>query len=147
MDTKESILQTMELAKEIKPDFAGFAILLPFPGTKVYQMLDESVKYNWEIFSSYYGYKHPFSICSIDAKKLQQFGEHAPSEYYGRVSYLINNILLSKHSFKIKIYQVLFFSYFFSKNLLIRIKGKNFLYRCNGSQDTFTYKKANNKLY
>ena len=124
LDTKKSIFQTMELAKEIKPDFAGFAVLLPFPGTKVYQMLDERIKYKWQLYESYYGYRHPISICSVDTKELQEFGKQASPEYYGRIRYLIDNILLSKHSLKIKMYQVLFFGYFFLKNLFIRIINK-----------------------
>jgi len=129
LDTKKSIFQTMELAKEIKPDFAGFAVLLPFPGTKVYQMLDESIKHKWELYGSYYGYRHSISICSVDAKDLQEFGKQASPEYYGGIHYLVDNILLSKHSLKIKMYQVLFFGYFFLQNLLLKIKNKRIFCR------------------
>jgi anaerobic magnesium-protoporphyrin IX monomethyl ester cyclase len=124
LDTRKSIIQTMELAREIKPDFAGFAVLLPFPGTRIYQMLDEGIKYKWELYGSYYGYLHTISVCSVDAMELQEFGKQASPEYYGRIHYLIDNIVLSKHHIKIRKYQLLFFGYFFIKNLLIRIKSK-----------------------
>lgn len=37
-ETKETAMRTIELATKLKADYANFAILVPFPGTKVYEM-------------------------------------------------------------------------------------------------------------
>ncbi len=37
-ETKETATRTIELASKLKADYANFAILVPFPGTKVYEM-------------------------------------------------------------------------------------------------------------
>lgn len=129
LDTKEAILQTMELAKEIKPDFCGFAVLLPFPGTKLYQMLGEDIKYKWEIFVSYYGDKHSISLCSLSTEDLQSFGKQASAEYYGRIRYLFDNILSSTHHLKIKAYQILFFGFFLLQNILLKIRNRSIFHR------------------
>jgi radical SAM superfamily enzyme YgiQ (UPF0313 family) len=121
-ETKETVFQTMALAKEIKPDFCGFAGLLPFPGTGVYELLDDNTKYNWNIFDSYYQYKHPISLCSISADNLQKYGKQASVEYYGRIGYLTNNILFSRHRLKIKVYQFLFFGFYIFQKMLLKIK-------------------------
>ena len=124
MDTNETVFQTMNLAKDIKPDYCGFAVLLPFPGTEVHKLLDDKAKYNWKFLDSYYQYKHPISLCSIKAEELQRFGKQASAEYYGRIEYLTNNILFSQNPLKIKAYQMLFFGYYFLQNVLLKIKNE-----------------------
>jgi len=37
-ETKETAMKTIKLASKLKADYANFAILVPFPGTKVYEM-------------------------------------------------------------------------------------------------------------
>lgn len=122
LDTRETILQTMALAKDIKPDFCGFAVLLPFPGTEVYNLLDSSLRYDWKIFNSYYGYKHPISLCAVHAEDLQKYGRQASPEYYGSAKYMISNILFSKNPLRINWYKFLFFGYFFIKKMYLWIK-------------------------
>lgn len=122
LDTHDTILQSMQLINDIRPDFCGFATLLPFPGTKVYDLLDENIKFNWGIFSGYYGYKHPISLCSIDPKELQRYGRQASPEYYGTFRYLIKNIMLSRNPPKIKFYQMMFFGYYVIFNLLLWLR-------------------------
>ncbi len=124
LDTHETILQTMRLVKDIRPDFCGFAVLLPFPGTEVYELLDEKIKFNWEAFNGYYGYKHMISLCSVSPADLQRYGRQAAAEYYGTISYLFRNIMLSKNPFKVKCYQTLFFGYYAIFNFFLWLSGR-----------------------
>lgn len=124
LDSHDTILQTMQLVRNIGPDFCGFATLLPFPGTKVYELLDEKIKFKWEIFSGYYGYKHSISLCSVRTDDLQRYGRQAPSEYFGTLRYLIRNIIFSSNPLKIKLYQILFFGYYSASNFLLWIRGR-----------------------
>jgi len=123
LDTYATILKTMNFAKEIKADFCGFAILLPFPGTNVYEMLDENQKKNWSLFGGYYSYKSQISICSLEPQELRYYGKISPTEYYGRISYLFNNIIFSRHHILIKKNQLLFFIFHFVKKIYYIFKG------------------------
>lgn len=124
LDTHETITQTMNLARDIKADFCGFAVLLPFPGTKVFLSLPEDIKYNWEVFQGYYSYSSPISMCAMEAKVLQRYGRQANIEYYGRIRYLVSNIILSKLPLKIKWYQLMLFCIYALKNLGLKITNK-----------------------
>lgn len=48
-ETKEDIKKTIQLMKEIKPDFGLVSIVTPFPGTELYQMAIEKVGKNTKI--------------------------------------------------------------------------------------------------
>lgn len=98
LDTYKTIRQTLSFAKKISPDVCGFAVLLAFPGTKVYDsFLPEEIKYDWSKFSGYYERdKLPLSVSSLSAQELQQFGQQADSEVYGRIGFLLRNVLFRK---------------------------------------------------
>ncbi len=39
-ETEEEMMQTLELAKEIKPDYVFYSIVVPLPNTKLYEMIN-----------------------------------------------------------------------------------------------------------
>lgn len=98
LDTYKTIKQTLSFAKKISPDVCGFAVLLPFPGTTVYDsFLPEEIRYDWSRFPGYYDrHNLPISICSLSAKELQQFGQQADAEVYGRIGFLLRNVLFRR---------------------------------------------------
>ncbi|MEA2037370.1 MAG: radical SAM protein [Nanoarchaeota archaeon] len=60
-DTKETIDQTIEFAKELKPDIVKIGITIPFPGTELYNELDSQgliKSKDWR----YYNYHNPNKI-------------------------------------------------------------------------------------
>ena len=96
-DSHQTVRETLELAKKILPDVCGFAILLPFPGSKVHACLPDDLKHKWERFNSYYDKNSlPFSICSIAPKDLLIYGAQANDEVDGSGSYLLLNVILRK---------------------------------------------------
>lgn len=98
LDTHKTIKQTLSFVKKISPDVCGFAVLLPFPGTKIYDsFLSEEIKYDWRRFHGYYDKnKLPLSICSLSAQELQQFCQQSDAEVYGRIGFLLRNILFRR---------------------------------------------------
>lgn len=55
-ETKESIDKTIELAKELDPDSLQFSIITPFPGSLLYQELEQKghlISKNWEEYDGY----------------------------------------------------------------------------------------------
>lgn len=75
-ETKEDVEQTFKLAEEIKADVYGMTILMPFPGTEIYnQFRDELNIMNWD-FSVCDEYSNPYwftvNFSNQDLKEIQQ---------------------------------------------------------------------------
>lgn len=94
MDTKKSIRETFSFAKQIQCDFTSFFLLVPFPGTKVYQYLPDALKHDWKRIQYINWNKElePISICEVAAKELVLFEKQVNMEFYGRLSYLLHNV-------------------------------------------------------
>ncbi|RJX35466.1 MAG: radical SAM protein [Desulfurivibrio sp.] len=99
LDTKKSILETFAFAKKIQCDFTSFFLLVPFPGTKVYQYLPDNLKHDWQRIQYINWNKDldPISICEVPGGELAQFEEQVNMEFYGRFSYLLNNVFHQKN--------------------------------------------------
>lgn len=96
-DNHRTIKQTCDFAIEISPDLCGFAVLLPFPGTRLYEKLPEDLKYNWSIFNSYYDKQAlPLSICEVSPNDLKRYAMQANAEVDGSFSYLFKNVIFRK---------------------------------------------------
>lgn len=121
-DTHETIKQTLSLVKEISPDLCGFAVLLPFPGTRIYSHLPEDLRFKWEKFNSYYDKKAlPFSLCSVTPHDLRKYAQQAGAEVSGSLSYLFKNVLFRKGIFPAHRKEA-FIKWYYSLNSLV-IKG------------------------
>lgn len=96
-DTDETVRQTFDFATEISPDMPGFAVLLPFPGSRIYEALEDDKKRNWSLFNSYYNsVSLPLSLCRVSPENLRRYGEQADTEFYGRLSFYFSNIFNRK---------------------------------------------------
>ncbi len=75
-ETKETIKKTVDFAIELDPDFAKFLILKPFPGSEVFNQLNERgyIKdYNFDNYGVYTAPVHEFPhLSSKEMLKLQQ---------------------------------------------------------------------------
>ncbi len=91
-DTKESMQDTINFAKELELDKVKFAITTPFPGTRLY--------YEWEKQGliklkdwSYYLLHEPFAIYkhpNLSNEDIKHYYEKAYREYYLRLRFIIN---------------------------------------------------------
>lgn len=103
-ETKESIKQTIKFAKEVDIDFAKFNILVPYPGTKLYEQLIQERKLrvkdnqDWQRFTSYPTKKiKPIYVPeTISADELIRLQKTAVKQFYLRPKIIL------RHLFKIR---------------------------------------------
>lgn len=93
-DTCQTIVQSLELAKEIHCDFTSFFLLVPFPGTDVYSFLPDDARHDWKRiqYMNWNKELEPLSICSIPGRELKLFEDQVNMEYFGRIAYLWHNV-------------------------------------------------------
>jgi len=100
-ETRETILQSINFAKKIDPDFVHFSITTPFPSTDLYKMgLEEGILKNdyWREFA-----KNPTKdfipelwIENLTKEKLIELLTLAYKSFYIRPSYVIKRMLRIK---------------------------------------------------
>jgi radical SAM superfamily enzyme YgiQ (UPF0313 family) len=90
----EEIRETFAFCRELAPDFVSFFNLVPFPGTGVYELLPDNLKGDWRHIR-YTGWHQgdPISLCELPAVELRRLESEAYPDYYGRVGYLLRNVL------------------------------------------------------
>jgi radical SAM superfamily enzyme YgiQ (UPF0313 family) len=134
-DTHETIKQTCNFAIEISPDLCGFAVLLPFPGTRIYDQLPQDLRFEWHMFNSYYDKNAlPFSLCEVAPQDLRKYAQQADAEVAGSFSYLSKNVVFKKGGYRIHQKEA-FNNWFRSIKTLVarRIKGQ----RVFGKKNSF----------
>lgn len=100
-DTKETMQQTIDFAKELKVDVASFNIMTPYPGTRLYDLVKKEGKFltsDWGTFHHTSGkmcFIHP-DIAPPEV--VEEMYKKAIKEFYFRPSYMI------KQLFKIRSY-------------------------------------------
>ncbi len=57
-ETKETVQKTIDLAQELNPHSLQYSIVTPFPGSRLYQMMDEQGKLESKDWSLYDGYNN-----------------------------------------------------------------------------------------
>ena len=93
-ETKEEIKQTITLAKELNPDFAQFSIVVPFPGSPLY---DECMNngyidvIHWDEFD--YAYNPVIRTDGLNTKEVRRLYKKAYREFYLRPTYILHKIL------------------------------------------------------
>ncbi|MCK4336242.1 MAG: radical SAM protein [Candidatus Aenigmarchaeota archaeon] len=102
-ETKETIKQTFDLAKEIEPDMVQFVILQPLPGTPLYswmaerEMLPENIE--WDKYLTSEGFvdivfKHP----KFSQEEMRQICSKLWKGYYLRPRYITKRIFMGLKS-------------------------------------------------
>jgi len=86
-ETRESVHETIEFAKELDLDFAAFYILLPYPGTVIFNELVRNGKikdgFIEEFSKDYSVFKNPvISACSLSIEELCKLRYKAIKEFY-----------------------------------------------------------------
>ncbi|MBI5145285.1 MAG: cobalamin B12-binding domain-containing protein [Candidatus Omnitrophica bacterium] len=95
-DTKESIRKTIDISKRLKLDYAQFSVLVPLPGSEVWDMakgkkLLEIVAGGWENFGRYN--EANIKLRDVNSKELTQYFNQAYREFYLNPSYIIRRII------------------------------------------------------
>lgn len=92
-ETKQSIINTIKFAKSLDANYAVFSILVPFPGTKAYEMA-KNEEFNlklsscdWSNFGKQLG--KSIELKNITGEELKIFQKKAYFEFYSKPSRLI----------------------------------------------------------
>ena len=98
-DTKETMQDTINFAKELNVDIAQFTIATPYPGTRMYDMICENgilMLKGWDSFHHTVGkmlYKYPGTA---KPKVVEEMYRKAHRDYYFRIGYIIRQLLKLK---------------------------------------------------
>jgi radical SAM superfamily enzyme YgiQ (UPF0313 family) len=102
-ETKQSILNTIKFAKNLNANYAVFSILVPFPGTKAYEMAKKEESgfklssCNWSDFGKQIG--KSIELKNITNDELKMLQKKAYFEFYSkpsRIIYLLRTLGLRK---------------------------------------------------
>lgn len=93
-DTRETIQQTIDFAKEISPNFAFFSMLTPFPGTPLYEeyLREGKLKkgYIWKNMSLHE--RTTFGTAELSSEELQKLYAGAHRQFYYRPAFFLQTI-------------------------------------------------------
>ena len=109
-ETRKTVMQSINFAKMIKPDYAHFSITTPFPATDLYNLaLKKAIikKDVWKEFAKKPGkdFVPPLWDENLSREEMISLLRMAYKKFYTRPVYIINRILRMKsfHEFKTKV--------------------------------------------
>ena len=86
-ETKDTIQDTIKLARTLGIDYVDFAVVTPFPGTQLYQYCKENNllrTHNWEAYNYNRPEKGVMKLESVTDAELISLYERASREFYFR---------------------------------------------------------------
>ena len=92
-ETEETFRNTVEFAKELKPDSAQFAVVVPHPGTELYNLCVEK---GWLKFDSWEDFdcrKALIETKNLSTKEVEKYRVQAYKAFYFRPSYILRTTL------------------------------------------------------
>ena len=97
-ETREQIMQTIDFAKKLEPDFAHFSITTPFPATKLYEVgLKEGIIKDdyWRDFAKNPSetFESPYWEENLLRKELIELVNFAYKKFYVHPKYILQGIL------------------------------------------------------
>jgi len=114
-DTKETIKETIAFARLLPIDFAQFSMLVPLPGTGVWQLAQEgkvlkNLAKRWSDYDRYG--KAIVESEAVSARQLTRLYKHALASFYGRIAYLWKTLKKIDSLEKLKVYLRIIKAYF-----------------------------------
>ncbi len=95
-ETKETIRQTIDFAKELNPDTIGVFVTIPYPGTDLYNQAKElgylNEKSPWKNYTSVATSQSPMILPNLSPNCLRRWQSRALREFYFRPSYIWKRI-------------------------------------------------------
>jgi anaerobic magnesium-protoporphyrin IX monomethyl ester cyclase len=97
IDTRETILETINFAKELNPDFPRFFVFSPYPGSRVFDSLPDKTKYMYWLDSIQPDLRStkPISISKLSPDELVKLWHEAYDSFYSNPKYLTQNVIPS----------------------------------------------------
>lgn len=96
-ETIDHIQRTIDFSIKIKPDYAQFAITVPYPGTDLYSLALEKNLFNGDVWRSYAlnpdkGFIPPFWEENFSSEELRDILSMAYRRFYFRPAYIISQL-------------------------------------------------------
>ena len=106
-ETKSTIMQTINFAKNLKCDFAHFTITTPYPGTQMYKdaLSNGAIKEDvWRKFAEdpNYKFKDPIWNENFSREELSEFVKLAYKSFYSRPLYILERLLKIRTFYEFK---------------------------------------------
>lgn len=108
-DDEESLKKTIEFAKSIKAEHAFFWLTLPFPGTKLFDIVEKECRFLSNPYMGYPTYeegKPVFENKSLKVKTIQYYYKKAYREFYFRPLQFIRTLKSIKRTSLMLIYLI-----------------------------------------
>ncbi|MHB1646867.1 MAG: B12-binding domain-containing radical SAM protein [bacterium] len=125
-ETKKTVNDSIDLIKKIKPDYGGFAITAPFPGTKLYDYAKEK---NLILNDNFKEYQFGDSILrteKLSKDDILKLHSKAEEEFRKWQNSILYKILSKRQDFR-KFFDTGFYGYEYWDNKLLRRTGKTII--------------------
>ncbi len=93
-ETKETMQRTLEFTLGLKPDYAQFTIVTPYPGTRYYREMEESgrlLSRDWEDYDG--SSRMIVRLDSLAPGEVEAFVEHSYHRFYLRLGYFVRRLV------------------------------------------------------
>lgn len=93
-DTRTTIQETIKFAKKLNPDVAMFSILIPYPGTRIRDIIEGEGKIllnDWDEYDNFRG-KAVFEHKELKKEMMEEMYKKAYREFYFRPGYIMRQI-------------------------------------------------------
>ncbi len=86
-DTRESMQETIDLAKSLNLDFANFYSVMPYPGSQLYNKANkEDLPDNWSGYSQHSIDCKPLPTETLSSAEVLQFRDNAHCDYFSDIA-------------------------------------------------------------
>jgi len=102
-ETRETILETLNFVKKINPNYAIFCLLVPFPGSELFNQavnngLLDTRNANWDDYLSLFSTSFPpVMMCKLSGQELVSWQKKAFREFYFRPNYILKQLFFSNN--------------------------------------------------
>lgn len=113
-ETEETMQATIDFAKELNPSFAQFLITVPYPGTKLYDMIRNGGRLlidDWNLYGTFERAAY-FETDTMPKALVERMLKRAYFSFYVRPLYWLSPSILKRMITKIPHYASLFVRYF-----------------------------------
>jgi len=92
-ETHGTIRETIEFAKELKPDSVQFAVVVPHPGTELYDICLEKGRLKYDSWEDFDCRKALIETENLSARDVEKYRIEAYKKFYFRPSYILRTTL------------------------------------------------------
>jgi radical SAM superfamily enzyme YgiQ (UPF0313 family) len=93
-ETEKSMQRTIDFAKELEPTIAKFNVVVPLPGTELFEQWQENLSTEWGKYGFHMGLEM-LNSPELDRQTVREYYDKAYREFYWRPSYVIRQFIRS----------------------------------------------------